>query len=370
MPPGLHPVWRWLLGVVLVVQVGVIAFTGIFGAFKLPYFSPIDESAHYSYIQQIAEHGSLPVLGKTNTSLQALSIGRGLYPHPRTVPLGARRGLATLSYEAFQPPLYYLAAVPAFLITPNYIDKIYAVRLFDVLLLLAAVALAGRLCRVVLKERWLIGWSMVLVFLALPGVVVRMVFISNLALAVPMAILFVTELWIAWHRRSGWRLAGAGLRPRAVHPDRARARPVRAALRPGPGDRAVGPVDAAGIVAPGDRGRGAPPGRGGTVDRVQRVPLPHADGGAHRHPGADLDGQPAPPPRADQPAPATDGHPAQPERPGRMGDHHGPPARHQLPRPAAGRPGRPGRPGADPRHRAEAVVDAGRHPRAPVGAST
>lgn len=208
MPPRLSPVWRWVLGVVLVVQVAVIAGTAVFGAFKLPYFSPIDEAAHYSYIQQIAEHGTLPVLGKTDTSLQALAIERHTYP--RLIPLSAQPGLSKLSYEAFQPPLYYIAAAPAFLVTSDYVDKIYAVRLFDVLLLLATVALAGRLARVVLKDRWLLGWSMIMVFLALPGVVVRFVFISNLALAVPLALLFVSELWVAWQRHSGRRLAVAG----------------------------------------------------------------------------------------------------------------------------------------------------------------
>ena len=209
MPPGLSPTWRWVLAAVLVVQVGVIAAAGLFGAFKLPYFSQVDEGAHYAYIQQIAEHGSLPVLGKTTNTPQDLALAHGVYPHG--YPASKVHGLSRLSYEAFQPPLYYLTAVPAFLLTSNYVDKIYAVRLYDVLLLLATVALVARLARVVLKDRWLLGWSMVLVFMALPGVVVRFVVISNLALAVPLAVLFVTELWIGWARHSGRRLAIAGL---------------------------------------------------------------------------------------------------------------------------------------------------------------
>ncbi len=209
MPPGLSTFWRWALVVVLVVQIGVIATAGIFGAFKLAYFSPVDEGAHFAYIEQIAEHGSLPVLGKSKNPPQVVAVAHHVYP--RTYPSSRVHGLSRLSYEAFQPPLYYLAAAPAFLLTSNYVDKVYAVRLFDVVLLLASVALAGRLARVVLRERWLIGWSMVLVFMALPGVVVRFVLISNLALAVPLAVLFATELWIGWTRHSGRRLAVAGL---------------------------------------------------------------------------------------------------------------------------------------------------------------
>jgi hypothetical protein len=207
MPPGLNPVWRWVLAGVLVTQVGVIGFSAVFCALRLPYFSPIDEAAHYSYIQQVAEHGTLPVLGQTEASRQTVAIELGKYP--RLVSPSAEQGLGRLSYEAFQPPLYYVAAAPVFLLTGNYVDKIYALRLFDVVLLLGAVALAGRLCRMVLKQRWLLGLSMVMVFFLLPGVLVRMVVISNLALTVPMALLFTTELWIAWHRHSLKRLTVA-----------------------------------------------------------------------------------------------------------------------------------------------------------------
>jgi 4-amino-4-deoxy-L-arabinose transferase-like glycosyltransferase len=209
MPPGLHPVWRWALAGVLVVQVGVIGFTAVFCALRLPYFSPIDEAAHYTYIQQVAEHGTLPVLGRTEVSPQTVSIELGRYPH--LLSPSVERGLGRLSYEAFQPPLYYVAAAPVFLITGNYVDKIYALRLFDVVLLLGALALAGRLCRAVLKQRWLLGLSMVMVFFMLPGVLVRMVVISNLALTVPMALLFTTELWMAWQRHSLRRLTVAGV---------------------------------------------------------------------------------------------------------------------------------------------------------------
>jgi 4-amino-4-deoxy-L-arabinose transferase-like glycosyltransferase len=169
----------------------------------------IDEEAHFSYVQQIAEHGSLPIMGKTETSPQGLAIAQGIYPRHTTID-AKRDGLGGLNYEAFQPPLYYIVAVPVFLSTGNYLDKVYALRFFGAILLLVSVALTARLARVVLRERWAIGWSFSLVFFALPGVVVRFATIGNLALAVPLVILFSTELWIAWDRHSGRRLAGAG----------------------------------------------------------------------------------------------------------------------------------------------------------------
>ena len=209
-PPGLTSPWRKVLAVVLAVQVTLIITVALVTAFQFHFLTVIDEEAHFSYVQQIAEHGSLPVLGKTETSLQGLAMAQGVYPRPTTID-PKRVGLPGLSYEAFQPPLYYIAAVPAFYVTSNFVDKVYAIRIFDVLLLLGSVILAARLNRIVLSERWMIGWSITMVFFGLPGVVVRFVTISNLGLAVPLAILFATELWIAWSRHSGRRLIVAGM---------------------------------------------------------------------------------------------------------------------------------------------------------------
>jgi hypothetical protein len=208
-PPGLSPFWRRVVVATLVVQVLVVLSVTVVTALEFHVWSPIDEEAHFSYIQQVAEHGSLPVLGRTPTSPQGLAIAHGTYPRP--VHLSpAHLGLIATSYEAFQPPLYYVLAVPAFDVPSNYLHKVYAVRLFGVGLLLVAIVLAARLARVVLGDRWMLGWSMVLAFLTLPGVVLRMATISPTPLAVVLGILFVTELWLAWTRHSAGRLLGAG----------------------------------------------------------------------------------------------------------------------------------------------------------------
>jgi hypothetical protein len=208
-PPGLGPGWRRVLVSLLAFQIVMIGTLGVVTALRFHYWSIIDEEAHFSYVQDIAQHGALPVLGKTETSLQGLAIEQGIYPKPTTIN-PKTDGLGGLSYEAFQPPLYYISAVPAFDLTGNYRDKIYAIRLYGVLLLMVSVLLIARLCRVVLKERWLIGWAVTLVFFILPGVIVRFATISYLPLVVPLAILFTTELWIAWHRHSRARLMVAG----------------------------------------------------------------------------------------------------------------------------------------------------------------
>jgi 4-amino-4-deoxy-L-arabinose transferase-like glycosyltransferase len=118
--------------------------------------------------------------------------------------------LSGLSYEAFQPPLYYILAAPAFLAVHNYRDKVLAVRAFDLLLLLAALAAIAALARAVFARRWLVPYCLALSVLMWPGVVVRAITVSNAALEFPLVPLFLLAVWRATERRApGW-LAGAG----------------------------------------------------------------------------------------------------------------------------------------------------------------
>jgi hypothetical protein len=109
-----------------------------------------------------------------------------------------------------QPPLYYVLATPAFLLPFDHREKVFVLRAFDVLLLASALALAAALARNVLGERWLVGYAAVLAVVLWPGVLVRMVTISNDVLAVPAGLLFALLAWQAWTRRSTSRLVLAG----------------------------------------------------------------------------------------------------------------------------------------------------------------
>ena len=97
-----------------------------------------------------------------------------------------------------------------FFLSGNYHTKAILLRFFGLLLLVASIALFARLSRHVLKKRSLLGLSGGLLVFLMPGVVVRMVTISDVNLAVPLAILTVTELWIAWQHRSSRRLVLCG----------------------------------------------------------------------------------------------------------------------------------------------------------------
>jgi len=190
--------------------VACVVITGSIIALRFQIYSPIDEGAHFSYVEQIANHGTLPVLGRTLESRQTVAVGLGV--DPRVTPINVRSaGIDGLSYEAFQPPLYYVIAVPVFDLSSNYHTKVILLRFFGLLLLLCSIALFGRLCRLVLKERWLYGLATGMLVFALPGMVVSSVNISNSALELPLVIACVIELWQAWEKDSFKHLLWAAL---------------------------------------------------------------------------------------------------------------------------------------------------------------
>ncbi|MGH9089727.1 MAG: hypothetical protein ACRDYZ_16740 [Acidimicrobiales bacterium] len=194
---------------VVAVCVACVVVFGSIEAVRSPVWNPVDEGAHFAYVQQIAEHGSLPVLGKTYVSEQVLALGKGAYPRRvRTDP--THMGLAGDSYEAFQPPLYYAVAVPVFDLSGNFHTKVILMRFFGLFLLVVTIGLYARLCRLLLGERWLLGLAAGTVVLAMPGVVVRCVTLSNLPLEMVLVMACVTELWIAVRRVAPGRLLVAG----------------------------------------------------------------------------------------------------------------------------------------------------------------
>lgn len=199
---------RGPLLVVLVQLVALLVVAGV-SAGKVQKWSPIDEAAHYDFVQHIAEDGRLPVMGNPNHP-EVRAIFFGTYPQPAAdLPYPP---LVNRSYEAFQPPLYYLLAAPAFLTRSDHFDKIAAVRWFDVLLLFVAVGMTALLARAMLGARWLLGLAAGLCVLLLPGVVVRGVTISPQALEIVCFTALMAVLWrIAQGGGRRWVLATGAL---------------------------------------------------------------------------------------------------------------------------------------------------------------
>jgi 4-amino-4-deoxy-L-arabinose transferase-like glycosyltransferase len=195
--------------VLVAIQIAAVVTFGVLTIQRFALWSPVDEGAHFDNVIYVAAHGSYPVLGKTPASEQELAIGQGIYPRHTTI--NPRKfGLGGLSYEAFQPPLYYYVAAPVSLLSGNYHTKAILLRYFGLLLLMASIALLARLSRQILGRRWLLGLSGGLLIFLMPGFILRMVTISNLNLAVPLVVLTTTELWIAWKRESLLRLILCG----------------------------------------------------------------------------------------------------------------------------------------------------------------
>jgi 4-amino-4-deoxy-L-arabinose transferase-like glycosyltransferase len=192
----------------IALQLAAILVLGATTAFRFHIWAEIDERQHYANVQVIAEDGRYPLQSDlVSTEVQAITDGT----FPRPSPNGpTSQGLAGRTYEAIQPPLYYLLAAPAFLVPVDHRDKVVVLRLFDLVLLVVTLALAAALCREVLGPRWRVGYAAVLAIVLWPGVLVRMITVSNDVLAVPVGLLVALSTVLAWRRRSPWWLIGAG----------------------------------------------------------------------------------------------------------------------------------------------------------------
>jgi dolichyl-phosphate-mannose-protein mannosyltransferase len=207
---------RWATGLAA-AQIAAIFVFGVLTAFRFPIWSPIDEQAHFNYIQSLVENKRLPVLKRDLASPEVRSLAAKTYPslppplEPVELGPGEYRPLEDYNYEAHQPPLYYLAAIPAFVLHPDFATKVVLVRLFDLALLLAGAALFGLLCRSVFPEDPWSPFAFGLVVFASPGTVVRGVMVSNATLEIPLTMLLLIFLWRAYRREGVRDLLIAGV---------------------------------------------------------------------------------------------------------------------------------------------------------------
>ncbi len=155
-----------------------------------------DEPAHYNVVRQIAQTGALPVLepGDYDQAFLEQVVGNGFPPEI---------ALDRVQYQDYQPPLYYVLAVPAFWIGGG---ALFAVRLVSVLFG------AGALLFAYLALRLLTGQSSWLPVVA----VGLMAFIpQHLAILASVNNDSLSELWVcagAWllicEARAGGPLRG------------------------------------------------------------------------------------------------------------------------------------------------------------------
>ncbi len=119
-----------------------LALGSLYATLTPPWQAP-DEPAHYNYVRHLAEYGSLPVLHF------------GDYPHAYLEQLKAARfpremSIAPLCYESWQPPLYYLLAMPVYQLSGG---NLIALRMVSVFLGAWLVVVAYWMLRVWFPDR-------------------------------------------------------------------------------------------------------------------------------------------------------------------------------------------------------------------------
>jgi 4-amino-4-deoxy-L-arabinose transferase-like glycosyltransferase len=178
---------------IVVVQLVAIVGLGLLTVGHFEIWARLDEQAHFDYVQTIADQHRLPTL---NT-----------HAPPGHLELGAH------TYEAFQPPLYYLVAAPLLKLSHVLHTRVLILRSFGLFLLLAAVFATWRLGVVVFPTRPLLPFAFGLVFFLLPGVIVRSITVSYQPLATLLAIVFLALLFKADRAKTGeagrWLLGAA-----------------------------------------------------------------------------------------------------------------------------------------------------------------
>jgi 4-amino-4-deoxy-L-arabinose transferase-like glycosyltransferase len=199
------------LHALVALQLIVIVVGGVLTATRFPFFSLIDETAHFDYVRVVAEKHRLPVLGEDKMGYPVLALNAGLDPNTRPAPHVDRpSGLGEDSYQAFEPPLYYVLVAPLFVLTDDWSARVKLVRLAGLVFLLAAAAVLYRFAGRVFPTARLLVFSLALTVLMWPGVVFRSATVSNAPLELLMAVLVLYVLWRADEERDERRLVLAG----------------------------------------------------------------------------------------------------------------------------------------------------------------
>jgi hypothetical protein len=186
-----------------------------------PKFSPVDEAAHFDYVERISE-GEIPRQGErlTETTLRELACRKSALEALRAPPCSTPRlefdqFTATYQYEAQQPPTYYALTLPLRWVAHKVlgIDSILdATRAAGILWLIAGLLLLWAAGRAMAIDPLPLGAGLLLISVS-PVVLYGAATVTNDVTAVPAAGLVGLVAALAY-RRGGPRmplaLFGAG----------------------------------------------------------------------------------------------------------------------------------------------------------------
>ncbi len=170
--------WAWRFIVVLYTVLGTLY------ALCTPPWQTPDEPAHYNYIRALAEERALPVIEEGDYNQEYLSrLTSQKFP--------PQLSIAPLRYEDHQPPLYYLLAVPIYLL---FGGALIPLRLFSVALGLLLLTVVHRLTRDLFPDRPFLALSAVAFIAFLPQHVAMTAAVNNDVLA---ELVLAAALWLA-----------------------------------------------------------------------------------------------------------------------------------------------------------------------------
>lgn len=164
---------RVILAIILCFQ---FAF-GVLYAVRTPHWQAPDEPAHFNYVRVLATTGTFPVLQQGDYDQAYLEkIKSEKFPPDLAID--------SIRYESHQPPLYYAAAAPVYLVAQRLnLDMVLALRLMNVLLALVLSVLAFRILRHVFPAQPLLALAGVGIIATVPMHIAMSAAINNDTLA-------------------------------------------------------------------------------------------------------------------------------------------------------------------------------------------
>lgn len=158
----------------------VIGILGILWTINMPVFSPVDEAAHYLYVDYICENHRLPVISEMmNSDLISALAGEATVNIPEGI-----------MYEAVHPPLYYVCMA----LLCNWFEwtavRFWICRFVGIILLLGVTCVIFKWCNYLLKQEIIKKEEQTnlllaaMIILCCPGILTRFGTVSNEGLAV------------------------------------------------------------------------------------------------------------------------------------------------------------------------------------------
>ncbi len=175
----------------LLVIVTIYVLVGVLYARQTPAWQAPDEPAHYNYVRQLAD-GRLPImaLGDYDEAYRHEIISSGFDP---------RYDISTITYEDWQPPLYYLLQTPIYRLTGG---SLFAMRLVSVLLGAGVVILAYGAAGLLFPRQPWVAWTTAVFVAFLPQHMAIMASVNNDALA-ELLIAAILSVLLRWAQSPG-----------------------------------------------------------------------------------------------------------------------------------------------------------------------